>query len=434
MQRRQKTRSIITERSAWLHDSLRNEKLRSAASHIFLLLALLASLHVPVLSQVGAHDKPENSPAKPKTVKPKRGTPAAPPKSPPKTDRSKSQKPSQLKETKTEATAGVTPVPTPVSKPLSAPPTVKPKVEPKRNLLPLLPFTFDVVTLNAKTNAPERRKSQAQYFSENISGVRLEMMEIPSGTFWMGSSEAEADQVKRAGLLTGKDFSLVATLAQAEMPRHQVTVPLFYMGRFEVTQAQWRAVASLPSVRRDLNPAPSNFKGDDLPVENVTWDEVTEFCLRLSVLTGKKYRLPSEAEWEYACRAGTATPFHFGEKTASWLLNYCGTYPFGSIAKGICREQTSPVGSMEVANAFGLYDMHGNVWEWCADSWHDNYLNAPADGSLWERGGAANFRVMRGGSWMTFGYRARSAARASAAPNSKATDHGLRVVAEAPHD
>jgi formylglycine-generating enzyme required for sulfatase activity len=165
-------------------------------------------------------------------------------------------------------------------------------------------------------------------------------------------------------------------------------------------------------------------------VENITWDDASEFCLRLSALTGRKYRLPTEAEWEYACRAGTVTPFHFGEVTLSQLLNYCGSYPFGLSVKGICREQTMPVGSMSTANEFGLYDMHGNVWEWCADSWHDNYDAAPSDGSAWEAGGEAGYRVMRGGSWMTFGYRARSATRAKAPANSKASDHGFRVVVE----
>jgi formylglycine-generating enzyme required for sulfatase activity len=294
--------------------------------------------------------------------------------------------------------------------------------------------TFNVVTVSAKGNGPERRMGQAQYFSENIGGITLDMVKIPGGTFWMGSTEAEAEQVRKEGALAGKDASFLATLLQTESPRHQVMVTLFYLGKFEVTQAQWRAVASLPSISRDLSPTPSHFKGDDLPVENITWDEAMEFCLRLSALTGKKYRLPSEAEWEYACRAGTTTPFHFGEITSSWLLNYCGSYPFGTVAKGVCREQTTPIGYMEVANAFGLYDMHGNVWEWCADPWHDNYINAPSDGSVWEGGVFSSYRVMRGGSWMTFGYRARSALRASAAPNSKASDHGFRVVAEAAHN
>jgi formylglycine-generating enzyme required for sulfatase activity len=432
MQQIQQTGSAITKRSELLHNPLRNEKLRDASYSIWLMVALIGLVCIPVISQVGPHDNPEVRPNKPKPkTPPKRVTPSTVRKLPSKIGRSNNPTPSRTKETKPESTAGVVPTPTPANNVLSATPSMEPKVEAKRSSIPLMPFIFDVVTVNVRRNEPERRKGQARYFSENIGGVMLEMMEIPAGTFWMGSSEVEAEQVRREGELTGKDASSVATLAQAESPRHQVRVPLFYMGKFEVTQAQWRAVARLESISRDLSPAPSHFKGDNLPVENITWDEAMEFCLRLSALTGKKYRLPSEAEWEYTCRAGTVTPFHFGEITASWLLNYCGSYPFGSVAKGVCREQTTPVGYLEVANAFGLYDMHGNVWEWCADSWHDNYTNAPSNGSVWEGGVNKSDRVMRGGSWMTFGYRARSATRASAAPNSKANDHGFRVVAEA---
>ena len=162
------------------------------------------------------------------------------------------------------------------------------------------------------------------------------------------------------------------------------------MGKYPVTQAQWRLVAALPQVEIALNADPANFKGDNRPVEQVSWDEAVEFCQRLSVATGHQYRLPSEAEWEYACRAGTTTEFYFGETITTDLANYRGTDvkyegktylgSYGAGPKGIYREQTTDVGSFP-PNAYGLYDIHGNVWEWCLDHWHDNFREAPTDGS-----------------------------------------------------
>ena len=154
------------------------------------------------------------------------------------------------------------------------------------------------------------------------------------------------------------------------------------MSKYPITQEQWRSVAGLPQVKRELKLDPSRFKGDILPVEQVSWLDALEFCRRLSNQAGREYRLPSESEWEYACRAGTTTPFHYGETITTELVNYNGEYPYCDAPKGENRKKTTPVGQFP-ANAFGLYDMHGNVWEWCADDWHDSYEGAPKDGSVW---------------------------------------------------
>jgi formylglycine-generating enzyme required for sulfatase activity/tetratricopeptide (TPR) repeat protein len=240
----------------------------------------------------------------------------------------------------------------------------------------------------------ERRKGQAQYFVEDLRGdATLEMVRISAGTFMMGSPNSE----------NGRDDD--------EGPQHWVTVSEFYMGKFEVSQGQWRAVAKMPKVSMDLNPDPSSLKGDDLPVDHVSWDDAMEFCARLSRATGRGYRLPSEAEWEYACRAGTTTPFSFGETPTSKLANYDGRNgPYGSSPLGLYRGRTVTVGSLGVANEFGLYDMHGNISEWCMDNWHQNYYGAPDNGTVWE-GGDSTLRVLRGGSWFEVGSYCRSARR-----------------------
>jgi formylglycine-generating enzyme required for sulfatase activity len=257
---------------------------------------------------------------------------------------------------------------------------------------------FETVTVNSTGEITKRSQSQAQVFTETIAnGITLEMMAIPGGSFVMGSPNTE----------TG--------LWYLEEPQHTVNLTTFLIGKYEVTQAQWRAVAGLPKVKIDLKANPSNFKGDDLPVEKVSWDDAREFCARLSRVTGRNYRLPSEAEWEYACRAGTTTPFYFGETITPDLVNYDGNSPYASALKGTYRAKTTAVGSFP-PNAFGLYDMHGNVWEWCQDVWHDNYNGAPTDGSAWESGGDSKKRLLRGGSWSRPAEDCRSAGRNSDAP------------------
>jgi formylglycine-generating enzyme required for sulfatase activity len=203
-----------------------------------------------------------------------------------------------------------------------------------------------------------------------------------------------------------------------ESPQHQVTVPAFFMAKYPVTQVQWQAI---------MGNDPSYFKGENRPVEQVSWEEAVEFCQRLSEKTGKTYHLPSEAEWEYACRAGTTTPFYFGEMITTDLVNYDGNFPYGSAPKGVYRGETTDVGSFP-PNAFGLYDMHGNVWEWCADLWHDNYEGAPSDGSVWKEAGDEGLFVLRGGSWDSGAGGTRSAFRNRDSQTFRSAIFGFRPV------
>lgn len=268
-------------------------------------------------------------------------------------------------------------------------------------------FEFHVATLERKSQflgianrwVINRRKQQTTGIVEVIKpGIELELMEIPAGSFTMGAPETEKGS------------------SDSERPQHQVTVQSFFMGKYPVTQAEWKAVAALDRVNCNLETDPSSFKGDNRPVERVSWYDAVEFCARLSNHTSREYRLPSEAEWEYACRAGTTTPFHFGETITSELANYDANYTYGGGSKRTYRKETTVVESFDIANAFGLYDTHGNVWEWCLDDWHDNYDGAPTDGSAWMNENnnlsqAKGRAVLRGGSWVDYPIDCRSAFR-----------------------
>ena len=279
--------------------------------------------------------------------------------------------------------------------------------------LKLQPFDFTVVTVNAKGEQVKEEKGTAQSFQEDFGyGVGLEMVSIPGGAFVMGAPETEARSENN------------------ERPQHLVRVSPFFMGKYPVTQEQWFMVSHFPKSHYDLNPNCSCFKGLKRPVEYVSWDDATEFCARLSRKTGRAYRLPSEAEWEYACRAGTETPFHYGETITSHLANYDGNDTYAAEPKGAYRNQTTDVGSFP-PNDFGLYDMHGNVWEWCADSWHDNYDGAPGDGSTWLESGNPDFRLRRGASWSYFPTYCRSACRYRGNPHDRLNHFGFRVVCAA---
>ena len=258
-----------------------------------------------------------------------------------------------------------------------------------------------------------RTPKQVQGFVEKLNGVPLDMILIPSGRFTMGAPKKEEESLN------------------SERPQHDVSISLFFMGRYPITQAQWRAIATLDPIQRELDPEPSRFQGNNRPVEQVSWHDALEFCARLSRYTGKNYRLPSEAEWEYACRGETTTPFHFGETISTDLANYNGTSEkYGAYGRGLrgeYRQKTTDVDQFKVANAFGLSDMHGNVWEWCLDPWHSNYEGAPTNGSVWDEGKEHLYEdisknldvllqdqrshVLRGGSWVSYPRDCRSAYR-----------------------
>jgi formylglycine-generating enzyme required for sulfatase activity len=297
----------------------------------------------------------------------------------------------------------------------------------------LLEFAFTAVMSDARGKVAETRREFVRYFVEELAGgVELEMVEVPGGMFSMGLAEDDIAQVKKEfgrGIEKEIREKLVERL-RWETPGHPVKLPAFYLGKYEVTQAQWRAVASLPKVKMDLMSDPSHFKGGNRPVENVSWEEAVEFCERLSRATGRRFRLPTEAEWEYACRAGAATPFHFGESVISDWANYHGKYPYAGAPKGDNRQQTIPAGSLGVANAFGLYDMHGNVWEWCLDSWHDSYVSSPGDGRSWEEDGIGYLKVLRGGGWDSPAGECRASSRNKMTSSLRLNNIGFRVVAE----
>ena len=224
---------------------------------------------------------------------------------------------------------------------------------------------YETVTVNERGEVTQRQTSQAQRVIEQLPNqVELALVLIPAGIFMMGSRAHEgfAD----------------------EHPQHFVRLSPFWMGQTAITQAQWRAVmGKLP---------PCRSQGDPHPVDRISWKAAARVLPALSRLTGHVYRLPAEAEWEYACRAGTASAFSCGSTITTSLANYVGEYSYRLEPKGVYRHDSTPVGTFP-PNAYGLYEMHGNVWEWCADAWHDDYTGAPADGSAWEEQQAA-FRVL----------------------------------------
>ncbi|NEO87395.1 MAG: formylglycine-generating enzyme family protein [Spirulina sp. SIO3F2] len=275
-----------------------------------------------------------------------------------------------------------------------------------------------------------------QYECEDLGAdISLELARIPSGQFKMGAVYASLEQ------------------GFTELPQHGVQVESFLLGKFPVTQAQWAQVATFPKVALDLNPDPSFCKDAQRPVESVSWHEAMEFCARLSAYTGKRYRLPSEAEWEYACRGQTQSRYHFGDEIQPQWANYSPLDSPHSETKTQYLGQTTPVGHFDICNKFGLYDMHGNVWEWCADPWHDSYRvwwvhPAPKDSRVWDAGQSdryadvlahiqsfvqcQRYRVTRGGSWFNTSWFCRSASRCQRHVSAKLGHQGFRICYSKP--
>jgi formylglycine-generating enzyme required for sulfatase activity len=296
-------------------------------------------------------------------------------------------------------------------------PIATPKAPPIKAIAPQLSqFSFETATVTVnrvgigkfsknQLQINTRQRIGSRYFETlgNVQGkpIELEMVLILAGKFQIGSPPSEAER------------------SDEEMPRHIVNVPSFFMSRFPITQRQWK-------VLMDNNPAIFIGNGDR-PVETVSWDDAQAFCQKLAERTNKPYRLPSESEWEYACRAGTLTAFCFGETIAANLANYNGASPYKYAPQGISNSTTTEVGTYP-ANAFGLHDMHGNVWEWCADTWHDDYDLLPRDGTAWTQGGDRSCRVIRGGSWRDPAHYCRSAKRFQNAANQGDRNTGFRIA------
>lgn len=255
---------------------------------------------------------------------------------------------------------------------------------------------FEVVTVNDEGNVVNKTIKTAEYFREDLGdGITLDLVRVPAGQFLMGSPDSEESR------------------SDDEGPQHRVTVPEFWLGKYPITQAQYQAIMG-------QNPSRFTENGANRPVEQVSWYDAVAFCEKLSQQTGRTYRLPSEAEWEYACRAGTTTPFHVGRVINSDLANCEDNY---------FREQTTAIGQFS-PNSFGLYDMHGNVLEWCTDHWHNNYEGAPTDGSAWlSFDESENEHLLRGGAWLQGSEDCRSASRGRYEPEHILDDGiGFRVA------
>jgi formylglycine-generating enzyme required for sulfatase activity len=252
----------------------------------------------------------------------------------------------------------------------------------------LKPFNFETVKVNPQGDITKRETKQGESFDIDIgNGITLEMVKIAGGSFLMGSP---SDELERNN----------------DETQHQESVRDFYIAKYQTTQAQWQAI---------MGNNPSDFnKGGKYPVESVSWNDAQEFCQKLTQKTGLTFRLPTEAEWEYACRAGTTTPFYYGETLSTEIANYDGNSTYGAGKKGIYRGETTEVGSFP-ANGWGLYDMHGNLWEWCQDDYREDYQSS-------------NKKVLRGGSWFSLPWYCRCAFRSRDVAGFSLNYIGFRVV------
>jgi eukaryotic-like serine/threonine-protein kinase len=261
------------------------------------------------------------------------------------------------------------------------------------------------IKLNDCGDIIDRPQAHIEIFQEELNkGIFLTMVKIPSGKFMMGSPSHEE----------GQEIT--------EQPQHLVNIPEFYLGETQVTQAQWNAIMPERAVKVGGN--------SQLPIDSISWLDAIEFCERLSKKTGHKYRLPSESEWEYACRGKTTNPFAYGDTILPEIVNYNAEHPYKQASKGHCRHKATAVNTF-YPNLFGLYDMHGNLWEWCLDEWFPDYAGAPTDGTargnIYTRGDDL-LKVVRGGSWFTYARNCRAASRASLFASFRHHHYGFRVV------
>jgi formylglycine-generating enzyme required for sulfatase activity len=287
-------------------------------------------------------------------------------------------------------------------------------------------FNFEIVKVDKSGTVVKREKSQIESLIYNLTDkISLELVNIPAGKFMMGMPADDRKIALESLLKDGNKREDAERWLDRSTPIHEVKIPSFLMGKYAVTNAQWQAVmVTKPSEKSDVK-----FQGENQPVINVSWDNCKEFCKKLSERIKKNVRLPSEAEWEYACRAGTTAAFHFGETITFELVNYDGKYPYVDAPKGEYRQKTVDVNFDRFSpNAWGLYQMHGNVWEWCEDVWHENYNGAPTEGSAWLIGGEQTRRALRGGSWVSSAINCRSALRVGDDADVSYNDFGFRVV------
>jgi uncharacterized protein (TIGR02996 family) len=266
-------------------------------------------------------------------------------------------------------------------------------------------------TLTQEIAPPDRPALEARLRGLLENGVQ------PVGPFWTNASGLKFAWITPGRLLMGSPASELAH--QDDETQHEVTLTKgYYLGVHPVTQAQWQEV---------MGNTPSHFQGENLPVEQVSWNDCQEFLKKLRDQDGQAYRLPTEAEWEYACRAGTTTPFHFGAVLNGQQANCDGNYPYNTDAKGPYLERTTAVGSY-AANAWGLHDMHGNVWQWCEDDYVPTYYaNSPIKDPLNVNKPRLARRVLRGGSWYLNPTYCRAARRLGYAPEDRRDNSGFRV-------
>jgi eukaryotic-like serine/threonine-protein kinase len=271
-------------------------------------------------------------------------------------------------------------------------------------------FSFETVAVDERGEISTRTNKQAFYYTEQLGNeITLELVYIPAGSFLMGSPPGH-----RFNWSDGRPHW------SCGYPQHLVNLPTFHMSKYPITQSQYQAI---------VGNNPSGFPGDNRPVEFLTWFDAENFCMKLTRMTGRKYSLPSESQWEYACRSNTTQTYNFGDTITSDLVNYRSFHPFAPKPEGhqgINRDRTTDVGIFP-PNAFGLYDMHGNVREWCLDDTNKyTYEGAPNDGSPWFDNNG--IKITRGGSWSEDANDCHSAHRALLSPYLKQNSIGFRIV------